>query len=69
MAYQKIDSLNLRQVGDTLDNTEKIQMRLRESGWLNFVDQNDPPSLESSSQDEMAVVEIDNPELGHETNG
>eukprot|EP00959_Pyramimonas_sp_CCMP1952_P357868 7492765-Pyramimonas_sp.AAC.1 len=60
MAYR---SLNLRKGRNTLDNTANAQIRLRESGWLTFVDQKDRPSLE------MEDVEIDNPELGHELNG
>eukprot|EP00959_Pyramimonas_sp_CCMP1952_P071503 1493418-Pyramimonas_sp.AAC.1 len=69
MAYQKIASLNLRQVGDTLDSTAKIDNRLRESGWLTFIDDKDPPALENRSQDETTVVEIDDLELGDELNG
>eukprot|EP00959_Pyramimonas_sp_CCMP1952_P360232 7543268-Pyramimonas_sp.AAC.1 len=66
MAYRK---LNLRQGRDALDSMANIEIRLRESGWLTFVDQKDPPSLKSRSQDETAVVEMGDPELGNELNG
>eukprot|EP00976_Prorocentrum_cordatum_P034556 702931-Prorocentrum_minimum.AAC.1 len=62
VAYRNLN-MNLRQAGDTQDSTAKVQTRLRESGWLNFVQD------DSFSLDETTVVEIDNPELGHELHG
>eukprot|EP00959_Pyramimonas_sp_CCMP1952_P288127 6025361-Pyramimonas_sp.AAC.1 len=65
MAYR---SLNLQKGRNTLDSTANAQIRLRESGWLTFVNQKDRRSSQSRSLDVTTVVEI-NPELGNELNG
>eukprot|EP00959_Pyramimonas_sp_CCMP1952_P170514 3563394-Pyramimonas_sp.AAC.1 len=62
-------NLSLQQDRATVDNMANVEHRFSKRGWLTFVDQKDPPSLESScTQDMTTVVEIDR-ELGNELNG